>query len=230
MLKGYYIWEFPVRLTHWVNAVCVVILCFTGYYIGHPYIHSVHPFFYGVSIKGQWIMGWMRLIHFITGYVFTMSVLYRVYWAFVGNRYARWRAVIPLKKKTWKKLWGYIKFYLLIEEEPPESGGGHSPLAGVAYFVLFLGFFVSILTGFALYSQSHSGFVRELMGGWVFSYAHPQYVRLIHHGLMWFLIVFPIAHKYIGWITDLQKQDGIMSSMFSGYKVHDLKNRTYRRR
>ena len=31
-----YVWEFPVRLYHWVNAVCVVALIATGYIIGNP--------------------------------------------------------------------------------------------------------------------------------------------------------------------------------------------------
>ena len=32
-----YVWELPVRITHWINAVSVVVLSFTGFYIGHPF-------------------------------------------------------------------------------------------------------------------------------------------------------------------------------------------------
>jgi Ni/Fe-hydrogenase 1 B-type cytochrome subunit len=220
MLREHYVWEFPVRLTHWTNALCVVVLCFTGYYIGHPYISHVHPLFYGVNLKAEWVMGWMRLIHFATAYAFTLGIVLRVYWAFVGNRQSSWRAFIPLTKKSWKDLFGFVKFYLFIAKEPPHTIG-HSVLAGVAYLVLFLGFFASIVTGFALYSQSHYGLFWKLMGGWMLPYIHPQYMRLVHHGLMWFLIVFPIAHKYIGWISDLSREGCVMSSMFSGYKVRD---------
>ncbi len=92
-------WEFPVRLTHWVNVVCLITLSFTGYYIGNPYINNVHPFFHGV-LKDQWVMGWMRLIHFSTAYVFIMSVLLRIYWGFAGNRYARWSAMVPYDEKA----------------------------------------------------------------------------------------------------------------------------------
>ena len=31
-----YVWEFPVRLYHWVNAVCVFALIVTGFIIGQP--------------------------------------------------------------------------------------------------------------------------------------------------------------------------------------------------
>jgi Ni/Fe-hydrogenase 1 B-type cytochrome subunit len=219
-MMGSYVWEFPVRLTHWVNATAVVILCFTGYYIGHPYINTVNPLFYGVNLKDQWVMGWMRLIHITVAYCFTMSVILRIYWAFAGNSHSNWRTFLPLTRKNRQDLWRYIQFYLFIRREPPHTVG-HSPLAGLAYFVLFMGFFAVIVSGFALYSQGHTGFFWKLMGGWLLPYIHPQYMRLIHHTLMWFLIVFPIAHKYIAWISDLSREGCVMSSMFSGYKVCD---------
>ena len=31
-----YVWEVPVRLYHWLNALCIVVLCITGYLIGQP--------------------------------------------------------------------------------------------------------------------------------------------------------------------------------------------------
>jgi Ni/Fe-hydrogenase 1 B-type cytochrome subunit len=215
---GTYIWEFPVRLTHWVNAFCVVILCFTGYYIGHPYINAVNPLFYGVNLRDQWIMGWMRVVHFSVAYIFTMGVLLRIYWAFAGNRHSSWRGFIPITKQNWRDLWGYIQFYLFIKREPPHTVG-HSVLAGLAYLVLYVGFVVVIVSGFALHSQSHTGLLWTLSGGWLLTYVHPQYMRLIHHLLMWFLIVFPIAHKYIAWVSDLSREGCVMSSMFSGFKV-----------
>jgi len=35
-VRRVYVWELPVRLYHWVNALCVVVLCATGYLIGAP--------------------------------------------------------------------------------------------------------------------------------------------------------------------------------------------------
>ena len=35
-LREVYVWEFPVRLYHWVNALCVTALCITGFLIGNP--------------------------------------------------------------------------------------------------------------------------------------------------------------------------------------------------
>jgi Ni/Fe-hydrogenase 1 B-type cytochrome subunit len=31
-----YVWELPVRVYHWINAVALVVLCVTGFLIGAP--------------------------------------------------------------------------------------------------------------------------------------------------------------------------------------------------
>jgi len=31
-----YVWELPVRFYHWINALCIVILCITGFIIANP--------------------------------------------------------------------------------------------------------------------------------------------------------------------------------------------------
>ena len=35
-LKSVYVYEAPVRLWHWVNALAITVLCVTGYFIGSP--------------------------------------------------------------------------------------------------------------------------------------------------------------------------------------------------
>ncbi len=216
-MNDVYVWEAPIRLTHWINVFCIFTLSFTGYYIGNPYINNVHPFFHGV-MKDQWVMGWMRLIHFSTAYLFIMSVLLRVYWGFVGNRYARWSAMLPTTKTQWKHLWQDIRFYLLIDPTPPRVIG-HSAVAGVVYILLYLGYFLSIVTGLALMSQSHVGPFWHVMGGWTLPYFPAQMARLLHHSMMWLLIVFPIVHLYVGWTTDLVEENCVISSIFSGHKT-----------
>jgi len=217
-LTDVYIWEAPVRVSHWVNTACLIILSFTGYYIGHPYIDSVNPLFYGTNPHNQFIMGWMRLIHFSTAYVFSMGVLLRIYWGFAGNPYARWSSMIPYTRERLSGLYHDVRFYLLLDPRPP-SVLGHSMLAGMAYLVLFLGYLISILTGFALMSQSHVGFFWKVVGGWILPYFPVQQVRLVHHFIMWFLIIFPVVHMYIGWTTDLVEDNCVMSSIFSGHKT-----------
>ena len=86
-----YVWEVPVRLTHWVNVLCIIVLSFTGYYIGNPYVRVSSREAYG-----PYFMGNMRFIHMLFAYIFIGSLLLRTYWAFFGgNQYAGWRALIP---------------------------------------------------------------------------------------------------------------------------------------
>ncbi|NTU41904.1 MAG: Ni/Fe-hydrogenase, b-type cytochrome subunit [Nitrospirales bacterium] len=215
MLKRIYVWEFPVRLTHWVNVLSIVVLSFTGYYVGAPFIHALEP--------QSFTMGWMRFIHFTAAYLFTISFLVRIYWMFMGNKHASWRVFNPFSSEKMKDLVDISKFYLLLSKEPPAAlmKPGHTACATYVYLGLFVLFVAQILTGFALYSMSHHGFLWTILGGWVLALAHEQTLRLYHHIIMWLMISFAIIHVYIGWFVDRTERSGLMSSIFSGYKVEE---------
>jgi len=211
MLKRIYVWQFPVRLTHWVNFLAIVTLSLTGYYIGSPFLHAAPgDFFY---------MATMRLIHFVAAYVFTMSFLVRIYWGLAGNEYSRWTEFYPFSRRRRKDLLGCIQYYLFMRKECPPATG-HSASAAFSYLVLFVLFAAEIVTGFALYGQSHPpGFLWTLMGGWVLSFFSSPAIRLIHHLIMWAILVFAIIHIYIGWLNDMAEKRFVMSSIFGGYKT-----------
>ena len=204
-----YTWEFPVRFTHWMNFLALTALSITGYYIAYPFIHAVST--------RQNIMGWMRFIHFVSGYVLLMSMIIRIYWMFVGNRYASWKVLIPITRQQWRDMVGCSKFYLFITRKPPYCVG-HSALAAVTYLIVFLVFLFEIFTGFALYSQSDPGFFKTLLGGWLLAIMNIQTVRFWHHFVMYFLLVFTMVHVYIGWYLDSAERNGAMGSIFGGYK------------
>ena len=216
MLKRVYVWEFPVRLTHWLNVLSIVTLSITGYYIGNPFIHAVY--------SEQYIMGWIRFIHFVAAYLFAVSFLIRIYWLIAGNEYANWRVFNPFSTGKFRELIEITKFYLFLKKEPPKIKG-HTAFATYMYLGLFILFIAQILTGFALYSQSHIGFFWKLMGGWMLSLFSVQTLRLYHHLIMWLIIAFAISHVYIGWFLDRQEKSGVMSSIFTGYKTVEEENR-----
>ncbi len=84
--KRIYVWQFPVRLFHWVTAISIVLLCATGFLIGHP-LHA----FYAEEAYQQYWFGWVRFIHFASAFAVVAVSGMRLYWAFAGNRYANWR-------------------------------------------------------------------------------------------------------------------------------------------
>lgn len=207
--KRVYAWEFPVRFTHWINVLCIILLSVTGLYIGNPFVHAV-------SSK-EYIMGWMRYLHFIAAYTFLMSMIIRLYWAFLGNRYASWRVWFPFTSKQWNDLMDAVKFYLFISKKPPYAVG-HTALAGLTYLFVFALFLFQIVSGFALYSVNHGGAIWTLLGGWLTGIMYLQTIRMLHHLTMYLIFAFVLAHVYIGWYLDLKERNGLMGSIFGGYK------------
>jgi Ni/Fe-hydrogenase 1 B-type cytochrome subunit len=216
MLRRLYVWEIPVRLTHWVNVACIVVLSFTGYYIGNPWILVSSREWYG-----PYFMGIMRYTHFVTAFVFIASLLLRTYWAFVGNEWASWRGLFPfLTAEGRKSLADAFQYYFFLRREPPEVIG-HNALAGLTYaFIVFL-YFLQTVTGFALLGEVNTSGLWYQLTGWVFRFVSNQDLRLVHHLIMWLLIAFVLHHVYSAFLVDSEEGNGLMSSIFSGFKfVH----------
>lgn len=205
-----YVWEIPVRVTHWVNALCIVTLCVTGLYIGSPRTLALDP--------SRYLMGWVRFAHFLAGYIFAVSVISRIYWSFVGNQYARWRVFFPwLTAEGRGKMLDVFRWYVFLSRQPPNEVGLNAMAAAVYLFVFLLYFFL-IMTGFALYVQYAPHSVMHSLFGWPMLLVPSQWVRMAHHLAMWFLAGFVINHIYSGWLVEIRVKGGVMSSIFSGYK------------
>ena len=201
-----YVWEFPVRLTHWTNALSVLTFIITGLYIANPYLTPETT-----------SMGWMRFLHFSVGYLFACSLIVRLYWAFMGNKFAGWRVWFPFSGKRAKDFKETLKFYTFMSHKPPQAAG-HTAIAGISYFILFLMFGFQITSGFALYSLGNPGPIPELMGGWMLGLFDMVTLRLYHHLVMYFIIAFILVHLYIAWWIDMAARNGTMDSIFAGYK------------
>ena len=208
-----YVWELPVRFYHWVNALCVVVQCVTGYLIGHPLAIT-----YSSEAYQQYWFGTVRFFHFVSAFVFFFNFLLRIYWGFVGNSYARWSNFIPHQRAQWREMLEVMKVDVLQVRVHRYISLGHNALAGFIYFLSFLAFLFQALTGFALYSSmSHSWFPRmfawvvPLMGG-------DSAVRHWHHAFMWFFILFMLVHVYLVFYHDYIEGRGTTSSMVGGWK------------
>jgi Ni/Fe-hydrogenase 1 B-type cytochrome subunit len=205
-----YVWEWPVRIAHWVIFLSIIILSVTGLYIGSPKTLALNP--------SQFIMGWVRFIHFVAGFTFSIAVLSRIYWMFIGNEYANWRAFVPyFFAEGRKNMRGTFLFYTFFRSKPPYAIG-HNPLAGSAYLAVFFLYLVMICTGFALYSEYAPNSFLHGAFNWMFALFSNQGMRLTHHFVMWLLIGFAIHHVYSAWLMDVKEKNGVMSSMFGGYK------------
>ncbi len=208
-----YVWQLQVRLYHWVNAACVLVLIATGYVIGNPTTIE-----YGAEAYQQYWFGMVRSAHFVAGFVFFFNFLVRIYWGFVGNRYARWDQFIPYRRERFREILEVIKVDLLQMTPHGIVSVGHNALAGLIYFLSFLVFLFQVATGFALYANMSSSFLPQLFS-WVVPLMGGDFaVRQWHHAMMWFFIVFTILHVYLVFYHDYVEARGISSSMVGGWK------------
>lgn len=214
-----YVWQFPVRLYHWINGFCVFFLIITGYLIGNPLAIE-----YSTEAYQQYWFGTVRFIHFICAFVFFFNFLVRIYWGFVGNQFSRWEVFIPYKKKNWQEIWEVLKIDILQRELRGKISVGHNSLAGLIYFLSFLVFLFQSATGFALYSSMSTSFIARIFAWMVPLMGGDFAVRQWHHMAMWFFIVFSIIHIYLVFYHDYVEGRGTTSSMVGGWKFEREEN------
>ncbi len=208
-----YVWQVPVRLYHWLNAICVLVLIVTGFLIGKPL-----AIIYSTEAYQQYWFGTVRFIHFVTAFIFFFNFLIRIYWGFVGNKYARWNNFIPFKKAHFEEIKEVLKVDILQSKAQGIISIGHNMLAGVTYFLSFLVFLFQVCTGFALYSSMSGSFLPKLFA-WVIPAMGGDFaVRQWHHIFMWFFVVFTIIHVYLVFYHDYVEGRGTTSSMVGGWK------------
>jgi Ni/Fe-hydrogenase 1 B-type cytochrome subunit len=208
-----YVWELPVRFYHWVNAVCVFALMATGFIIGNPVRIA-----YADEAYQQYWFGTVRMIHFVAAFVFFFNFLVRIYWGFVGNRYARWSNFIPLTGKQFREIVETLKVDILQVKTRGAMAIGHNALAGFIYFLSFLVFLFQAFTGFALYSSMSSSLLPRMFSWVVPLMGGDIAVRQWHHLFMWFFVVFTIVHVYLVFYHDYVEGRGVISSMAGGWK------------
>lgn len=211
-LERVYVWELPVRLTHWVLFFSIIVLSATGYYIGNPFI----------SVPGaatdHFVMGTARAVHMYAGIVFVLAMLVRLYWLFVGNRFARWSDLIPLSRVRLRSFWKTFKYYSFIGRHPDEYAG-HNALAGSSYAMIFVVYVVMTLTGMVLYAVSAPiGSPLRIFDALVPLFGGLPIARLIHHIGMWVIWLFAVVHIYFVLLSSVIEHIGTFDSIFSGYK------------
>lgn len=216
-----YVWEWPVRLCHWLIVLSLVVLSVTGILIGTPLLSVAG------EARDHFVMGWIRTVHFYTAIVFSLSVLSRVLWMFQGNIYSHWDKYIPVRAKRRRAILPTLNFYLFRLRKPP-GFVGHNPLAGMVYTGIFALYFVMVATGFALYSSQADvsspirffRFLIPMVGGL-------QSARLVHHVVMWLLLAFAVHHVYSSVLMSQIEANATTESMFSGYKFVPCEDLVY---
>jgi len=212
-LRRVYVWEQPVRIYHWLNALVLLALIVTGFYIANPLALQSKT-----EASFMYTMGWFRYIHFIAAYLFFFNFLFRLYWGFAGNKYANWKQFIPTSKRFIKEIWHVIKIDILMMKGKEHISIGHNALAGFIYFFTFIAFLVQCLTGFGLYASMSDWWLPNLFSWVPALFGGDIVTRQVHHWSMWFFILFVVIHVYLVFYHDYVEGRGEISSMGGGWK------------
>ncbi|HSL23974.1 MAG TPA: Ni/Fe-hydrogenase, b-type cytochrome subunit [Vicinamibacterales bacterium] len=219
-----YVWEMPVRIYHWVNALCIGLLIVTGFLIGRPLL----PQPAGEASFG-YTFGWVRFIHFAAAFIFFFNFAARIYWGFVGNQYARWDNFLPLSRRLLvrqvNEAIDVVRIELIQGKTRPVESVGHNSLAAWTYFLSFLAFLFQAATGFGMYSAMSDAWLPALFAWVVPLMGGDLAVRQWHHVMMWFFICFTMVHVYLVFYHDYIEGRGVISSMAGGWKFVEKKNR-----
>lgn len=212
-LRRVFVWELPVRVFHWLNAMAIVVLCVTGYLIGNP-----PAMMSSAEASFRFLFGTIRFLHFGAAYVFVFNFLFRIYWGFVGNKYAQWKNFIPTSRTYFKEMYKVIRVDILLKQRTEHISVGHNALAGFMYFLVFILSGIMAITGFGLLADM-SGWWFPKLFGWVSSVMGGDFVvRNWHHAIMWLFVVFTIIHVYLVFYHDYVEGRGEISSMGGGWK------------
>jgi Ni/Fe-hydrogenase 1 B-type cytochrome subunit len=216
-IKSIYVYEAPVRLWHWVNALAITVLAVTGYFIGSPL-----PAVPGEA-SAHFLMGYIRFAHFTAAYVFSVGLLVRAYWALAGNDHARELFTVPVFTRAyWREVAVMLKWYAFLVPQPNRYVG-HNPLARLMMFLGFLltGLFM-LFTGWALYGEGAQAghWAHRLFTTWIVPlFGQSQDVHMWHHLGMWALVTFVLLHVYAAIREDIMARQSIISTMVSGYRM-----------
>ena len=161
----------PQMLVHWVNLISMVVLVITGFYIHFPFTEG--------------IMGGIRYVHYLAAFVFTFNIIFRLYYAFLGEH----KDYFEFKPEL-KKLLGVAKYYAFIGPEQPKTGK-YNALQKLAYIAVPFLILYQVVTGFAM------AWPAGMMAGFIKLSGGLANLRAIHYLMTWVFISFTLIHVYL---------------------------------
>ncbi|MEZ4907033.1 MAG: Ni/Fe-hydrogenase, b-type cytochrome subunit [Saprospiraceae bacterium] len=197
-------------------AFSITFLIISGFLIANP--PAIESNLKQLSVS----FGFVRTLHFVFAYLLMAVLLFRIYWAFVGNRFAEWQNFIPYTKKGLLNIWYVLKVDIFLMKDKDHKLSnisiGHNYLAAFSYFILLLLILFQIFTGFGLMADTGTwwlpkmfAFVKSFFGGEVG-------MRYWHHIFTWVFMAFVVIHVYLVLYHDYIEARGEASAMISGYK------------
>jgi Ni/Fe-hydrogenase 1 B-type cytochrome subunit len=179
-----------IRIFHWINAVSILLLIFTGFQIHAPWAFKL----FGTTNAA-------RMIHFIMAYILCASVVCRVYYAIVAHDA---KNIVFEPVKDTKKLPSMMKYYLFMTDSHPDYGK-YNPGQKAMYTGWLVMVILMAITGFILYKPTLFMGLANALGGLVA-------IRMAHYIINWLFVLSVLAHVYL----DVSEGIPVLKSMFTG--------------
>lgn len=201
-----------VRLTHWVNAVAVIIMIGSGLRIFNAYpafaprggSFCCYPFEHKPIPSWLTFGGWLggaRGWHFAMMWVLVINGL--VYLSFI-YLHGEWRDLTP-RRGDLRDAWEMVKFYLRIRREHPPQGK-HNALQKFAYFSMPIIGLILVLTGLAIWKPVQLAPLTSVFGGYVWA-------RYWHFVATFALVALSVVHVFMVFVVDPKS----LRSMITGH-------------
>jgi thiosulfate reductase cytochrome b subunit len=201
-MKKVFLHPLIVRMWHWINAVCFIVLIITGLQMRYRDIANLTEFKTAVEIHN--LFGFILILDFI---------LWLAYYVFTGKI----RMYVPLNPKKFLigalKQGSYYGYGIFIGRKNPHHATADdkfNPLQQAAYFVVMLVLMpLQIISGVLLWD------VRRF-AGWIGLLGGLKMVDIVHVALFFFLLAFLFVHVYLTTlgVTPLEH----IKAMFTGYE------------
>jgi len=236
-LQAYRVWDAPTRWFHWINVVCIVGLAASGTAI-------LYAGGLGMTDSGKILL---KTTHVWFGYVFALNLAWRLIWAFIGNRHARWNAFLPFRAGYGAAFKTYLQELVRGDVRPYL---GHNPVARMMISILFVLLALQAATGLVLagmeiyYPPFGQWIARWIAAPGVDPSAIAPYDKtgidpapwkvmrsfhfaflIVHYWNFYALFVAIVIHIAGVVVTELREGGGIVSAMFTGQKVFDREPR-----
>lgn len=190
-----------VRVTHWVNAVALLIMVGSGLRIFNAYpafarrgeTFCCYPW-EGMAIPkwltfGRWLAG-ARHWHFAMMWVLVVNGL--VYLAYVYLR-GEWRHLVPRRGDV-RDVWQMVRYYLFLRRDHPRQGK-HNALQRQVYFILPWIGALAVLSGLAIWKPVSLHWLTDAMGGYALA-------RFWHFLAMVLLVALGVGHVFMVFAVD----------------------------
>jgi Ni/Fe-hydrogenase 1 B-type cytochrome subunit len=136
-LVSYPVWDRPTRWFHWINLICVAALAAVG-------IAILYKQELGVIRNGKILL---ITTHVWLGYLFAVNLAWRIIWAFIGNKQAKWSAILPFQTGYGAAFKTYLREFIQGDVRPYL---GHNPIARLSISILLVLLVLEATTGLVL--------------------------------------------------------------------------------